>query len=92
MIKTFKHKGLKKFFETGSTRGIKADHAERLKLRLSVLDNASNLSDIEQFNWKLHSLHGDKKGQHAISVSGNWRLFFEFIDGDIYVLDYDDYH
>lgn len=92
MIKSIKHKGLKKFFNSGSTQGIKADHANRLKIRLAVLDRAITLDDIAVMNWNLHSLSGDKEGQYAISVNGNWRLFFKFEDGHIYLLDYDDYH
>lgn len=92
MIKSIKHKGLKKFFETGKTKGIKAEHAKRLTARLSVLHAATSLDDIDLANWNLHPLTGNKQGQYAINVSGNWRLFFSFEDGDVYLLDYDDYH
>ena len=92
MIKSIKHKGLKKFYETGSTKGIRPDHATRLEDRLAVLDAATSLDDIAALNWGLHPLKGDKAGHHAIKVSGNWRLFFIFEEGDIYLLDYDDYH
>lgn len=92
MIKTIKHKGLRQFFNTGSTRGIRADHAERLRLRLGVLDQATSLDDIAAFNWQLHKLSGDLVDQYAIRVTGNWRLFFEFREGNVYLLDYDDYH
>ncbi|MDO3386062.1 type II toxin-antitoxin system RelE/ParE family toxin [Gilvimarinus sp. SDUM040013] len=92
MIKSIKHKGLKAFFDKGSTKGIRADHADRLRDRLTVLDVATSLDDIATGNWGLHPLSGKLKGQHAINVSGNWRLFFEFHDGNIHLLDYDDYH
>lgn len=92
MIKNIKHKGLKKFYESGSTKGIRADHADRLRDRLAVLDAATSLDDIAASNWGLHPLTGHLKGQHAIKISGNWRLFFEFRDGNVYLLDYDDYH
>jgi len=92
MIKSFKHKGLKKFYETGTTKGIRADHAKRLQIRLTVLDVVNSLDDIKAHNWGLHLLTGDKEGQYAIKVSGNWRLFFEFRDGNVYLLDYADYH
>lgn len=91
MIKSIKHKGLKALYERGSTKGVKAEHVDRLKLRLSVLSAISNIEDINP-GWDPHKLKGDKKGQWAIKVSGNYRLFFEFTDGDIYVLDYGDYH
>ena len=92
MIKSINHKGLKLFFERGSTKGIRADHVVRVRDRLTVLDAASCLDDIAAGGWNLHPLTGKRKGQYAISVSGNWRLFFEFRDGDVYLLDYDDYH
>jgi proteic killer suppression protein len=92
LIKSIRHKGLKAFFERGVVRGIRADHVERLRDRLTVLDAATCLDDIAASNWGLHPLTGKLKGQHAIKVSGNWRLFFEFRDGNVYLLDYDDYH
>ena len=92
MIKTITHKGLKRFFETGNTKGIRADHVSRLEERLGLLDMAENLDGISAKNWGLHPLKGDKAGQWAIKVNGNWRLFFKFEDGNIYLLDYNDYH
>ncbi len=92
MIKSIRHKGLKLFFEKGSTKGILVDHADCLRDRLTVLDASTCLDDIAAGNWGLHPLTGKLKGQHAIKVSGNWRLFFEFRDGNVYLLNYDDYH
>jgi proteic killer suppression protein len=92
MIKNIKHKGLKKFFETGSTKGIHPEHTNRLRLRLAVLDNAVTLDDIAAHHWGLHPLSGNKADQYAIRVTGNWRLFFKFENGNVFLLDYDDYH
>lgn len=92
MIKSIKHKGRKAFFERGSTKGIRADHAERLRDRLTVLDAATSLDDIAAGNWSLHALSGKLQGHYALKVSGNGRLFFEFQHGNIYLLDYDVYH
>jgi proteic killer suppression protein len=92
MIKTFKHKGLGLYYETGSTRGIQAKHAGRLRMQLAALDSAMEVSDLDIPGYKLHPLKGDRKGIWAISVSGNWRLSFEFRDGQVYLLDYEDYH
>ncbi|MGY0554039.1 type II toxin-antitoxin system RelE/ParE family toxin [Vreelandella sp. 2A-K22] len=100
MIKSIKHKGLKLLFEKGSTKGVRADHVDRLRDRLTVLDAATSLDDIAAGNWDLHPLTGKLEnwktgkldGQYAIKVSGNWRLFIEFRDGNVYLLDYDDYH
>jgi toxin HigB-1 len=74
------------------THGVNQQHIERLRKRLAVLDLATSLDDINAQPWGLHELKGDKAGQWAIKVTGNWRLFFEFVDGDVYLLDYDDYH
>jgi proteic killer suppression protein len=92
MIKSFKHKGLKKFFDTGSTAGIDAKQAKKISVRLSVIDLAKTVQDIDVPGFFLHPLTGDKKGQWAITVTGNWRITFEFIDGDVYVVNYEDYH
>lgn len=92
MIKTFKHKGLKLYYEKGSTRGIQSKHASRLRMQLAAMDSAMEVSDLDIPGYKLHPLKGDRKGIWAISVSGNWRLTFEFRDGHVYLLDYEDYH
>jgi proteic killer suppression protein len=92
MISSIRHKGLRKFFETGSTAGIRADHAKRLRMQLAALDTAHVVDDLDIPGFALHPLKGAMKGQWAISVNGNWRLTFEFRDGNVYVLDYEDYH
>jgi len=92
MIKTFKHKGLKLYYETGSARGIQNKHASRLRMQLAALDSAMEVSDLDIPGYKLHPLKGDRKGIWAISVSGNCWLTFEFRDGHTYLLDYKDYH
>jgi proteic killer suppression protein len=92
MIKSFKHKGLEDFFYTGSKKGIKPEHASRLERILDRLHAASRIKDMNYPGAFLHQLSGSKKGLYAVSVSGNWRIFFQFIDGDAYVVDYDDYH
>ena len=92
MIKSFKHKGLKRFYETGSARGIQTKHEKRLRMQLAALDTAKEINDLEIPGYKLHPLKGDRKGIWAITVNGNWRLTFEFSDGNAYVLDYEDYH
>jgi len=92
MIKSFMHKGLENFFYTGSKKGIKPEHASRLERILDRLNAANDLKDMNYPGAYLHILSGDKKGQFSVRVSGNWRVFFEFIEGDAYVVDYDDYH
>ncbi|WP_199528445.1 type II toxin-antitoxin system RelE/ParE family toxin [Pseudoalteromonas sp. bablab_jr010] len=92
MIKTFKHKGLKKFFETGSKAGIQAKHERRLRLQLAAIDTASIIEDIDLPGFKLHPLKGNRDGVWSITVNGNWRVTFEFKDGNAYILNYEDYH
>jgi proteic killer suppression protein len=92
MIKSFKHKGLKQYYESGSTRGIQNSHANRLRMQLAALDTALDINDLDIPGYQLHPLKGNRKGVWSISVNGNWRLTFEFADGNAYVLDYEDYH
>lgn len=93
MIVHFKHKGLEKFFTTGSTAGIQARHKTKLSLQLNALDTAKSPLDMAVANWQLHALKGDLDGHWAISVNGNWRLTFRFNeDGNAEVVDYQDYH
>jgi len=92
MIKTFKHKGLKKFFETGSKAGIQAKHERRLRMQLVAIDTASIIEDIDLPGFKLHPLKGNRDSVWSITVNGNWRVTFEFKDGNAYILNYEDYH
>ncbi len=92
MIKSFKHKGLEKFFYTGNKRGIKPEHSNRLERLLDRLHAASDIKDMNYPGSFLHQLKGDKEGLYSVSVSGNWRVFFQFTNGDAYIVDYADYH
>lgn len=92
MIKSFRHKGLKKFYETGKVSGIQPKHAKRLRMQLVALDTATTAEDMDIPGFKLHELKGTDKGRWSICVNGNWRITFEFRDGHAYVLDYEDYH
>ena len=92
MIKSFKHKGLKSFFELGVTKGIQHRHSSRLRMQLAALDTAQTIHDIDISGYRLHPLKGTRKGCWSISISGNWRLTFQFIDGNAYILNYEDYH
>ena len=92
MIKSFKHKGLEKFYERGSTRGIQANHAKKLRMQLAALESAHSIDDMDIPGYRLHQLTGDRKGIWTITVNANWRLTFEFEDGNVYILNYEDYH
>ncbi len=67
-------------------------HAKRLRMHLAALDTALTVDDVNLPGWRLHPLKGEKVGRWSIWVNGNWRVTFEFRDGNAYVLDYEDYH
>ena len=92
MIRSFKRKGLRKFYETGSVAGIRPTHRQKLRMRLTALDTATRIEDMDLPGFRLHPLKGDRRGLWAIDVSKNWRITFEFIDGDAYIVNYEDYH
>lgn len=93
MIKSFRHRGLQRFFETGSKAGIQAAHAPRLARQLLHLDVAFGPEDMDMPGWKLHPLKGlEWKGHWSVWVNGNWRLTFTFDDRDVILVDYQDYH
>lgn len=92
MIKSFRHKGLRRFYESGSPVGIQSAHAKKIRLQLAALESASRIEDMNLPGFQLHPLKGERKGQWAISVSGNWRITFEFREGHAYLVDYEDYH
>ena len=92
MNKSFRHKGLRRFFESGNTSGVQAVHAKRLRLQMAALDTARVIEDMDIPGFRLHPLKGEMKGRWSITVNGNWRVTFEFQDGNAYVLDYEDYH
>jgi proteic killer suppression protein len=92
MIRSFRHKGLQRFFETGDTRGVNPQHAAKLRRLLAVLNTAAGPHNMNQPNYRLHPLQGERKGQWAVWVSGNWRLVFGFDGGDAVDVDLVDYH
>jgi len=92
MIRSFRHKGLRHFFETSSTAGIQPAHAKRLQMLLAALNTASAVEDMHTQRFRLHALRGSAQGRWSVWVNGNWRVTFEFHESDAYVLDYEDYH
>lgn len=92
MIKTFRHKGLRQLFETGSSRAISADLARRLTRQLDFLNRATSPADMNLPGYRLHELKGERKGTWSVTVSGNWRLTFSFRDRDASDVDLEDYH
>jgi proteic killer suppression protein len=92
MIKSFAHKGLQKFFESGSTASINAQHAPRIRRILTLLNVAKNAQEMNVPGWDFHSLKGDLKGHWAVKVNGPWRITFKIRNGDAEVVDYQQYH
>lgn len=93
MIRSFRHKGLQRYFETGSTAGVHAAHGKRLTMILAALDTAISIEDLQAVRkLRLHPLKGQELGRWSVWVNGNWRITFEFHELDVYVLDYEDYH
>ena len=92
MIVSWQHKGLKAFFETGTTYGVRADHARRLARVLAVLDQAETPVEVDLPGWRLHPLKGDIAGFWSITINANWRVVFRFIETDVELVNYLDYH
>ena len=92
MIKTFRHKGLQAFFETGSKASIQPQQAPKLSRMLARLDLAKGADDMNVPGWRLHLLSGNLAGHFSVWVNGNWRMTFTFENGDAVLVDYRDYH
>ena len=92
MITSFIHKGLEKFYKTGITSGIQVNHAKRLGLILSNLDQAESPDDMDLPGLRLHELKGNRKGIWSVTVSGNWRVTFRFAGRNPEIVNYEDYH
>jgi len=92
MIKSFRHKGLERFFRQNDPRGIQAQHGSRAGRILSLLDEASSPEQLSIPGMFLHPLKGERKGEWAMTVSGNWRITFRFDGEDVIVVNLEDYH
>lgn len=92
MIKSFKHKGLQDFYENSISSGIQTQHRQKIKMQLVALDTATVIDDMDLPGFRLHPLKGNMKGLWSIDVNKNWRITFEFKAGDVYIVNYEDYH
>jgi proteic killer suppression protein len=92
MIESFKHTGLKLFYETGNTVGILRIHRHHLRVRLTALDTATCIEDMDLPEFRLHLLMRAKKRQWAMAVSNNWRITFTIENGNTYGIDYEESH
>jgi proteic killer suppression protein len=91
MIKTIRHKGLKRLFEDDDPSGVNPEHVGKLRNILATLHASPNVTHMDLPGFKLHSLKGEMKGFYAVTVRANWRVVFRF-DGDVQDVDYVDYH
>ncbi len=92
MIRSFRHKGLKRLFEKGEARGVRPDHVEKVENILAVLNRARVPEDMNLPGFRLHALRGDLRGYWAVTVRANWRVIFRFRDGDAHDVELTDYH
>jgi proteic killer suppression protein len=92
MIKTFRHRGLEKYFSKGTKSGIQTAHVKRIRLIIARLNASTSPRDMNLPGLRLHELTGKRKGTWAVSVSGNWRITFAFQGTDAVNVDYEDYH
>ena len=92
MIRSIRHKGLKRLYEDDDPRGVFAEHVEKLRRILARLEAAEVVTDMDIPGYRLHALKGELHGCHAVTVSANWRVVFRFEHGDAVGVDYVDYH
>ena len=92
MIKTFRHKGLQLFFETGSRAGIQSSHGPKLGRQLARLNESTCPDDMNIPGWRLHPLKEKLAGHYSVVVSGNWRMTFKFEGEDAVLVSYQNYH
>jgi toxin HigB-1 len=93
MIKSFRHRGLQRYFETGDHRDLRADQIKRIRRVLAILDAADSTVTLKTLpGMRLHPLKGELEGYWSISITGNWRIIFRFDAGDMYDVDFVDYH
>jgi len=92
VIQSFRHKGLKRLYDEDYHRGVRPEHAEKLRDILARLDAAFAPVDMDLPGFRLHALKGDWKGFWAVTVRANWRVVFRFVEGEAMDVDYVDYH
>lgn len=93
MIATIRHKGLKRFYDSGDGRELRQDQVKRIRRVLAILDSADRIEDVDQLpGMRLHPLKGDLAGFWSVSVSGKWRVIFRFEEGEAKDVDLVDYH
>ncbi len=92
-FRSVRHKGLQRFIEDDDARGIRPDLVGRVRRMLTALQLSDGIGQLKgPPGWRLHQLSGDRAGTWSLSVSGNWRLTFDVVDGEVFNLDLEDYH
>lgn len=92
-IRSFRHRGLERLFVEDTARGVSPAMAPKIKRMLFALATATDITDMAVFpGWRLHPLSGVWSGFWSLTVTGNWRLVFRFVDGDAWDVDLVDYH
>ncbi|AFJ45960.1 type II toxin-antitoxin system RelE/ParE family toxin [Shimwellia blattae] len=92
MIKHFKHKGLEMLWTRGDEKHFNKHDIKRISNRLAVIHRARTVEEINLPSFKLHRLKGEREAVYAVTVRANYRITFEFINGNAYILNYEDYH
>jgi proteic killer suppression protein len=92
MIKSWQHKGLKRFYLTGDKSGVIAEHAKKLKVILQLLDAADAPEKLNLQGLGFHKLQGKLKSFYSVTVRANWRVIFQFHEQDATLVNYIDYH
>ncbi len=92
MIRSLRHRGLRRLYERGDSSKLRADQADRLRIALADLDDANKAQDLDLPGYRLHPLKGDLKGFWSIWISASWRIIFRFEGGDAFDVDLVDYH
>ena len=92
MIESFRHKGLKRLFESDDRRQLRQDLVERIRIILAALDSANAIDAMNRPSFRLHPLKGDWKGYWAVTVRATWRIVFRFEEGSAFDVDLVDYH
>ncbi len=92
MIVSFRHKGLRALYESGSKKGVQPAHAPKLTRILGGLDVAQAPADLSIPAFRTHELRGDLSGHWSVFMNGNWRVIFRFVGQDVELVDYQDYH
>ena len=92
MIRSFTHRGLKRFFEHDDTRRLPQETIPRIRHILTQLEETEIIEDMDIHSWHLHELKGNRKGTWSVTVRANWRITFQFQEGEAYNVNFEDYH